>query len=516
MDDTDLEYSDQDPRLEIVDLEPRDLARATADGEQGLSLRDAKKLQPWQFLRVRHKTRLALTSIVAIVGLAVLLTISGVMPPLIAKIAPAPSNAVHESGPPGSTIKPVVLNGQKEGMACFVNAAWSPDSQHIAAFGYEHDCPQVSNAYEPGLLYIYNAHPARLAAQLHPDTAILSALKQRYAQAKIETRTQGTSVIIYYNGIWSPDGQTIALLFNAGPSANPAVEYSGVALVSMNGAERVYLRQDQGADTGQSYLKWDLQSGTATVVPYAVKNTNSSIFYPNVAPAPSYHWDANGQLVPDVPVATNSSSFSPSGLIGFPDNGPAFSVWQPGVVFLVTQDGLVPAHLPIAFVWQAFFPAWSPDGRYLIDSLSIAGRLDVPGQNPLNHQDLSYLGVDQLGMLTARDKGLARVLQVLSSPASIASSAINASVAWSPDGHMLAAFDSDHVDIYDCATGRKLVALLPQDVSQTEIGSGGFLDWSPDGSFLFLAGASWGPVQLWNASQFSLFWGERGGNRQAR
>jgi WD40 repeat protein len=503
MSDTDQEHIDHDPSLEIVDLESLDPAHANAENKHWLPLYVAQKLPGLQFLRERRKTRLAVTSVIAIVGLIILLIVSGVISPLIAKIAPAPArgNAVPNAGPRISTIKPVILNGQQEGMACFVNAIWSPDSRHIAAFGYQHDCPQDGNTYEPGLLYVYDARSARLAAQLHPDTAILSALKQRYTQA--QKKIQGAPEIIYYNGIWSPDGGTIALIFNAGPSTNPAVWYSGVALITGNSTanERVFLQQVPGADTSQSYLVWDLDSGAATLVPYAVKAPNSSFFYPNIAATPSYHWDMNGQLVPDIPHDSGGPPDFPSDLIGSPDNY-LFSVWQPGAVQWVTQNGNVPAHLPGVFVWQSFFPAWSPDGRYLIDSLSIAGRLTVPGQKQLNHQDLTYLSVAELGTLRVRDKALEQVMQVLSSPASIATRTIGATVAWRPDGRVLAAFDSDYVDIYDCATGRKLVSLLPQNVSQSELGLVGLLSWSPNGAYLFLAGANWGPVQLWNARQF--------------
>ncbi len=85
MSDTDQEHAEHDPGLEIVDLGPSN-QQIQLNSKQELYNALRGKLQPWQLLRERRKTRLAITSIAAIVGLVILLSVSGVFSMLLAKI----------------------------------------------------------------------------------------------------------------------------------------------------------------------------------------------------------------------------------------------------------------------------------------------------------------------------------------------------------------------------------------------------------------------------------------------
>jgi Tol biopolymer transport system component len=156
------------------------------------------------------------------------------------------------------------------------------------------------------------------------------------------------------------------------------------------------------------------------------------------------------------------------------------------------------------YVWQTFFPAWSPDGHYLVDGLIAGVLLQVSGQKLLDHQALKDLGVDHLPILQVHNKALVQVLHTLSSLPdtngnSNGSPGIN--VSWRPDGRVLAMYNAYKVDIYDCVTGRKLASLVPTMPPASLSGGGDVLRWSPDGTHLLLSSTVWGPMQLWGPGQ---------------
>jgi hypothetical protein len=497
MSDTDQEHAEHDPSFEIVDLEPSESAHAIAESNRGLSRHAAKHLSGLQFLRERRKTRLAVTSVIAVIGLVVLLSVSGVFSSLFATLA-------HPSDPStvSSSQSELILTshiGQEDGLSCLMDAAWSPDSSQVAVLGYANDCPNPQHQYEPGLLNLYNAHTTKLIAHLHPDIAILSAFNKQFAQTK-------TPVTIYYNNVlWSPDGRYLALPFNVGSfPGNSAPIFDGLLLISQNGKQRVFLHRDLLSSITQSYVIWDVRQGI-TSVPYAgsSQSSNSENIF-TLPTALTYHWSADGQLLPGIPVPSGSSSSvltSSSGPIGNPDGSSSFSIWQPGTATWTAQNGNGAVHLPGVYLWQTYFTAWSPDGRYLIYGLTAGSLLHIPGQKAVSQQALNDLGVDQYSTIQVRNTTFIHLLRSLSSSTG-SPSGMSVNVSWRPDGRVVATDAAGTVNIYDCNTGQKLAALIPQHLYPLNLdgGTGDVLRWSPDGSHLLLASTTWG-LSIWGPSQ---------------
>ena len=212
----------------------------------------------------------------------------------------------------------------------------------------------------------------------------------------------------------------------------------------------------------------------------------------------SYHWRAGDGLVPDTQMGNASPSAPALSPVGNPDGDSSFSIWQPGYIFYFTRGGGNGSlYVPGVYVWQTFFPAWSPDGRFLVEGLVAEVRLEVPDQKSPGPQALKDLGVDQLHVLQVHNKALVQVLHtMLSLP-----DTNDINVSWRPDGRVLAMYNAGHVDIYDCATGRKLSSLVPATSADRMNGIQDVLRWSPDGTHLLLFRIDWGPMQLWGPGQ---------------
>ena len=119
-------------------------------------------------------------------------------------------------------------------------------------------------------------------------------------------------------------------------------------------------------------------------------------------------------------------------------------------------------------------------------------------------QALKDLGVDQLPVLQVHNKALAQVLHTLSSLPDTngnPNGGPSINVSWRPDGRVLAMDNAGHVDIYDCASGRKLSSLAPSTPPDRLNGFQDVLRWSPDGTHLLLSSTDWGPMQLWGPGQ---------------
>jgi len=75
-------------------------------------------------------------------------------------------------------------------------------------------------------------------------------------------------------------------------------------------------------------------------------------------------------------------------------------------------------------------------------------------------------------------------------------------MAWSPNGRLLAAYSARNiVDMYDCASGRKLASLLLPTSSVAPPAGSIAMRWSPDGSRLLLSSVPWGLISLWSPEQ---------------
>lgn len=480
MNDPDQVQSDHssDDLVEIVDLDasqPWANARRVKDSITAAQAAHS----PLPFLRQRH-VRVTAASTILLAALVVLLSVSGSFSWLAAQARPdvvAPLVPTRASGfyvPPASP--------QQDGLACLVDASWSPDSKQVAVLGYGQNCPLMPGPLPSLQVNIYNAISRKLVRQVRLDTVILTVLKQHVA------RPSNASSINLGSIAWSPNGQELAVSFNT-DELGPI--YAGVLLLAPDGHERrVMLWRDSRENSSFSYLEWDLSRGAPRAVYYIQQLASplqpASIV--NLQPAPAYRWQANGTLEPE--------SHSIDGPIGNPNGDPTFTIWQPGFADLVTQQPPDGPTLPAKFLtWSTQFAAWSPDGRYFIDQTYTIGRFVVHGQPPPSHQELVSLGMDQLPTLNIRDKALAGILAKLWSD-----QAGDAYIAWRPDGRELATYAAGRVQIYDCATGRKLASLIPTS-KPADLNGGETFSWSPDDSRLLLSSSTWGVLTMWGPGQ---------------
>lgn len=476
--------------LEIIDLDAQQTAGAGPEPRGKEWLPSSHKLTGLHLLTKRPVQFTGLT-VIFLVGMTVLLILSGVGSFFTrGQVHDVPSSrSLTKSG--SSFIQSTVPPGQENVLACLEDAAWSPDSKQVAILGYNQDCPQ--NRPEPGLVNFYDARSGKLLTQLHPNGAVLQALHKRFLQE------QGTPIIYYQNILWSPDMQSIALLFNGTfLLAQSAPTFVGILLVERDKKQQVLLWQEQKIDAPEFYLLWNMKSETPSIIPY---DESDSLIGVNAAPASVYHWGTSSRLIAGE--TSNNSSSSPFQLspIGNPDGNPSFTPWQFGEAARTTALGNISIPAPGIYTWATFFAAWSPDGHYLADAIRTGGILKVAGYALPKRQILSNIGADRLPVLNVRDKAFETVL--LGLPASSTGSS-GVSLSWRPDGRVLAAFDGTHITLYNCATGHTLATLaIPQKSGSSglEGGNEGILRWSPDGLHLLLSTVEWGPISLWGPGQ---------------
>jgi hypothetical protein len=221
---------EQDPGIEIVDLEPSEPTGTLDKIKRDLLARVEKQHLARPLLLKHRKVQFAALSGVVLVGLIVVFSASGMFSFLL-------SHVTHPSASPSSD---VLL--EQNTLRCLVDTAWSPDNQHMAVLGYGVDCQQGTSRYVPGLVNVYDEHSAKLLAQVHPDAAILSTLKKQFKQF---AGKQAPPFIYYQNILWSPDGHSLALLFSAATSPNPNTPgIDGVFLLGKDGKQHVFLRQE--------------------------------------------------------------------------------------------------------------------------------------------------------------------------------------------------------------------------------------------------------------------------------
>jgi hypothetical protein len=171
------------------------------------------------------------------------------------------------------------------------------------------------------------------------------------------------------------------------------------------------------------------------------------------------------------------------------------------------------------YTWTSRFAAWSPDGRYLLDDVSLAARIQPPGLPDASAQRIAEFGLTGIPRLPLRDAGLGAVYKRMAT-GGVDVSSQHFAVAWRPDGQVLAATplvlqqnvvgailnvppQPRAVTLYDCASGRALATLpIPISNSITNPYDPSLLRWSLDGTHLLLEQASsntlviWGPGQL--------------------
>jgi len=447
----------------------------------------------WQRSLNRKRVRLTMAlCLLVLVLMVVFLSLSAVNP-LITGLGRNIS-ASNEKQPLPMDIRPSVsILPQNDGFACVADTTWSNDMKYLAFVGYQKSCTLLNKQYEPGLVAIYNAFSGRLIGHFKPDSTILSALKTRFAQV------HGVPVIYYNHISWSSSQQRLALTFSVFYLFQPAPalisNFYGVLLTDRGGTPQKVLLQAQKNNVAN--VEWDLardvELDTSVISPGAspIARTSPSLLV--------YIWGENGSLLLAAQQTTHTiPSRTSNDSVGNPDGGKSFSIWQPGWVGLTTQTGRGKVHLPGAYSWNSYFTAWSPDGRYLVDNVSVMGRFEVTDQPQLTSQALIDLHMENLSLLPVRDIALLHVLKTLTgAPANLSRQLI----AWRPDGRTMAAYDNGtmDLDLFDCSTGYQVASLLlPTNASMGLVGFNTQLQWSPDGTRLFLLDQQIGSLVIWN------------------
>lgn len=473
-----------DERVEIIDLDAAQ--HETAAQMESYRVDPAvSRLPPRCAFARSRRVQVGATSAILLAALALLLGASGGFSWLAARIRLA---TALQSTPTRPSFAYSPMRGpEQDGIACLVNAAWSPDGREIAVLGYGKYCSAFQSAPPPAQVNIYDATSHKLAEQIHVG-AIISPALARYAPGASNSLT-----IIYEWVHWSPDGREMAVSFFV--SETSGVTLAGLLLLSERGQmQRILLRQVHPTDqliTYPYYYEWDLRSGTIAIVYNEANDPVSATSYINIQSSPAYAWGANGVLEPV------SVSASNTGAVGNPDGSAMFTIWQPGSAVKYAQSIGSPSRLISGITWTTNFMSWSPDGRYLIDQAVTSARFVVPHQIPLSFSDLVALKLDQLATVNMRDKALANVLAAL--PATDQSQS-SIAIAWRPDGRELATLNGGSITIYDCRTGRALASLIPHN-KPVNLDGGDIFAWSPDGSRLLLSSGTWGILNVWGPGQ---------------
>ena len=168
--------------------------------------------------------------------------------------------------------------------------------------------------------------------------------------------------------------------------------------------------------------------------------------------------------------------------MGNPDGSAFFTIWQPGFTTFTTIAGY--------YAWSTSFSTWSPDGRYLIDDITLHGFYKPPSSIIPDIQALSKLKLRHYRLVTVRKVALDELLW--GSPL----------VSWRPDGRVLATYYARGIIVlYNSRTGQMLQTLFLPTNQHLLAGSLALLRWSPDGSHLLLSSPSQGLLNIWGPGQ---------------
>jgi hypothetical protein len=465
----------EDDEVKIIDLE-HDIPLG-----ESKYVRLPSALLRWQRPPQRRSWRL-LSTVSFLLLLGVLLCVSHLSPSTIIQSYGSAYTPLARPSPSGSRL-PVPPG--RDGITCLRDAIWSPDNQFIAVLGYAQTCSDV--AYVPGLVNLYEAQTGTLLRQLHPDDALVQALKAAVASsgepvARAAQQQQGAGrgmVLSYMHIIWSPDNERLACTFHV---EAPSLSLVGVVIMNRDGthAQVMLARQNPLAP---SSTEWD--------------HEHSQLIAANVFPFPpalAYQWGPQGTVRPLRVLPPGSLPAAPPLRgIGNPDGDRSFTLWQPAV----TQVTLVYfAHGYTIHGWRTSFAAWSPDGRYLIADLSFRGSLAAP---EVSSPDARFAKVTDVPR-APNDPGAvgvtnhcAALLKAVNTPLAF---------AWSPNGRMLADYGTGNgVDLYECPTGHQLTSFSLQNQAAAPSADAVALRWSPDGSHLLLASTAYGLASLWKVKQ---------------
>ena len=459
---------------------------------------------------------------------------------------------LHQLGRfPGATaqthagLTSLVIAPSLQDLDCPHDVAWSPNGQQVAVIGYRDQCPNddpSSYNYQAGVLQIYAAATGKLVQTILPDPTVLALPGAPSPPVNVQPATANadtsTPIIDYTHVLWSPNGKQVALTFDINQwdasGTQAEVTFSGLVLVNADGTDaRAALWKNISRPvavlsfSSSTALRWD--TTTMSVLPLPSQARYG--YLDSLPPAQSYTWSARGQLVPASSLTAGPSS--PTAPIGNPDGGSSFTIWQTGYVSLrfsgSTNNSPVTIN-PGVYMWDTAFAvqspdgflAWSPDGHYLIDSVALLGIVHPAGELRPTPAGLQALGLTNAPDMPIRDRGLQQLLTSLPASTTAADQPIDY-VAWSPNGHVLAAIpeinpssfsggiaNTPAVTTYDCATGRIVGTLRPQGDSQIAVnqiptsfylGSSSLLRWSADSSHLLVYSATLDTITIWGPGQ---------------
>lgn len=137
-----------------------------------------------------------------------------------------PSVLPHWFTGPGAPT-PLELRPQ-QGLACLIDATWSPNGQHVALLGYQDFCAGVGTP-KPGVVAIYDVATGALLKQVLPDRFILNTLQETTPPIAPPTSVPPGSPagqqpsILYQRLLWSKETSRLALTFSVSlsPSTLP-------------------------------------------------------------------------------------------------------------------------------------------------------------------------------------------------------------------------------------------------------------------------------------------------------
>jgi hypothetical protein len=423
-----------------------------------------------------------------------------------------------------------------DGVACPSGFAVSPDASAFVIVGYQTQCPDsdILLVNEPGKIVIYSTNWTTHKAQARNTvTLALDTLSQKLS-AQLPSQAPSYSAppqptILYGAPIWSPNGARIVVPFVVQPACYCLVgsiyqfdEVGAPTLVgllefSASGQLQATLSAPYSAT--QQNLEWDTQQG-------ALVPTTGQL-----APAQSYSWNG-AQLTPSSPLSAKATL----GPIGDPQHAATFSLWQTGwggpnyllvggLTLTPEANGVNPVtfnQLPGLFTLTPTFTTWSPGGRYLLLPNFSALVVRLKGAPAPQPSILQTAGLAQASQVAARDAALNNQFADFA-PASPESFVPPDALAWSPNGKLLAAAQDvtgdpsardQQVTLRDTGTGKIVATLMPAaspqyplELNPTTLGTTlplnlqahPQLQWSADGSRLFLLNPTLGTISIWKA-----------------
>lgn len=434
---------------------------------------------------------------------------------------------------------PVIITPVSDDLDCLRDMAWSSDLHMIAMVGYAAGCPLALHPYDVGymeiapLLYqgplvrgndgsgvvaIYDAQHGVRINTFAPDNIVYKAILSQEPVtpaftawlAQADQSPPGNFAINYTHILWRSGNQKLILVFNfylpdgapvtgASGKVLPGHIIQGLLITDLAGQHTQILLQ-AGGQQAAGAIVWDLTTGRAagTTTPYTP--------FASQPPALTYSWASSGALLEGSLLTSSSIPAAPvTGSVGAPLAGaPSFSAWQSGSIATTLTPKAPGPYLRNAVTFTTDFAAFSPDNRYLVTSIALAG-LVIAAQGAtdptLSNEKLALYGWQAAPRLPLRDPGF-RAAIALAEANSDQSSGPAAYVAWRPDGRVIAvsAFTTSGVlKLYDTSTGKQIGSLVPPNVALNGAGLlGGLLMWSSDGrSLAYYDGST---ISLWSGA----------------